>query len=516
MSKLFRVLTMTVLIIGTALGQTQWTAYTEGPVLAPDPNGWDHSVVINGGILDYQDTLRMWYHAYPQDNIGYAWSLDGIEWTRHATNPVLRQVPDTWESGQVGRAIVIPVDGQFIMMYRGFSTPRYQIGIAYAPNIWGPWTKEASNPVISSLDLDAGGTASIAPIGFEYKDGVYHAWFSWYKEGDEEDRYCHATSESLTEWVIDSTEVITGCGPEGTFNAMLYPGCSIVKVEDTRYLLYRGKIAGDATWYHGLATSISDGPYQHSIWNPVISVQPSGYWYTPTRWSYPYMIYDQERHLFRMWFTSYMNNTSNAGIGYAESLLGYRGVDLLDIQNAQLRVRYEGNSEITLFARLYKGDNLVDEVQLHDDGLHQDLLATDSIFGCSLPDGEYSIKIAAYKDTSLIIEYLEVEEPVIVSIDYAVRDLISSFRLEQNFPNPFNPSTTILYSLPSRSKVNITIYDVIGNEVVEILNETKLAGEYELVWNRKDGLGKNVSTGVYFCRLKAGEHEQTIKMLFLK
>ncbi|MBE0651929.1 MAG: T9SS type A sorting domain-containing protein [Bacteroidales bacterium] len=86
-----------------------------------------------------------------------------------------------------------------------------------------------------------------------------------------------------------------------------------------------------------------------------------------------------------------------------------------------------------------------------------------------------------------------------------------NYKLEQNFPNPFNPSTKIQYAIGSRQLVTLKIYDILGNEVATLVNEEKLAGEYNVQF---DGIG--LSSGIYFYQLNAGSFLQTKKMIFLK
>lgn len=83
--------------------------------------------------------------------------------------------------------------------------------------------------------------------------------------------------------------------------------------------------------------------------------------------------------------------------------------------------------------------------------------------------------------------------------------------LTRNYPNPFNPSTNIRYTLGSRQLISLKVYDMLGREVAVLVNEEKPAGTYEAVWN-----AHSLPTGVYFCRLRAGIHEETRKMLLLK
>lgn len=85
------------------------------------------------------------------------------------------------------------------------------------------------------------------------------------------------------------------------------------------------------------------------------------------------------------------------------------------------------------------------------------------------------------------------------------------FALEQNYPNPFNPSTTIKYSVPQNSQVNIKVYNLIGQEVKEIVNEEKSVGKYEINF---DATG--LSSGIYLVKMQAGTFTSTIKMTLLK
>ncbi len=87
----------------------------------------------------------------------------------------------------------------------------------------------------------------------------------------------------------------------------------------------------------------------------------------------------------------------------------------------------------------------------------------------------------------------------------------SEFRLEQNFPNPFNPATTIQYQLPSTSNVSLKIYDVLGNEVVTLVNEKQDAGYKEIKFN-----ANRYASGMYIYRLTAEKYVSTKKLLLLK
>lgn len=91
-----------------------------------------------------------------------------------------------------------------------------------------------------------------------------------------------------------------------------------------------------------------------------------------------------------------------------------------------------------------------------------------------------------------------------------------SFVLNQNFPNPFNPDTKIQYELPEAAQVDIRIFDVLGREVRTLVNERIDPGFHEVTWNGRDDSGVQVSSGVYYYHIVAGENRQTKKMLLLK
>jgi len=121
----------------------------------------------------------------------------------------------------------------------------------------------------------------------------------------------------------------------------------------------------------------------------------------------------------------------------------------------------------------------------------------------SLGWGEFS-EVATFFVNITSVEEEEIDE---VPIDYS---------LSQNYPNPFNPSTKIKYSVPQSSNVVIKVFDVLGNEVAILVNEEKPIGTYEVEFNSHSGIVRNLTSGVYFYQLNAGEFINTKKMLLLK
>ncbi len=91
-----------------------------------------------------------------------------------------------------------------------------------------------------------------------------------------------------------------------------------------------------------------------------------------------------------------------------------------------------------------------------------------------------------------------------------------AFLLEQNHPNPFNPTTRIRFRLPVASDVRLDLFDVSGKMVVTLVDRRLGSGEHVIAWDGKDSGGRPVATGTYFCQLRAGDFTDTKKMTLLK
>ena len=109
-------------------------------------------------------------------------------------------------------------------------------------------------------------------------------------------------------------------------------------------------------------------------------------------------------------------------------------------------------------------------------------------------------------------------ETGLVNLDPNVNqsEIPSSFSLHQNYPNPFNPVTTLRYDLPENGLVNITIYDMLGNIINQLVNEAQNSGYKSIQWDATNYQGQPVSAGVYIYRIEAGDFRQTKKMILLK
>ena len=133
----------------------------------------------------------------------------------------------------------------------------------------------------------------------------------------------------------------------------------------------------------------------------------------------------------------------------------------------------------------------------------------------------------AARVTPEVIRFCESLQPYLPGDDFArfmalvtaKAERPSEYGLFQNSPNPFNPTTSIQYSVvsdQSRPHVTLKIYNILGQEVRSLVDEPKDAGYYNVTWDGKDSDGREVGSGVYFCRLKAGDFAAARRMILMK
>ena len=170
-----------------------------------------------------------------------------------------------------------------------------------------------------------------------------------------------------------------------------------------------------------------------------------------------------------------------------------------------------------------------------DAGIDEKEIFLSGVLKGKIPE-ELSIAIIDIPERKSIFDFLEygvqiIKNPkisydikiVIGELDYVqkmsdeiLENIPSIFSLSQNYPNPFNPITKLDYNLPLRSKVNISIYNVLGQEIKTLVNEVKEYGYHSTTWNGQDNLGRDMSSGVYFARIISQGFTKTRKMLLVK
>ena len=141
--------------------------------------------------------------------------------------------------------------------------------------------------------------------------------------------------------------------------------------------------------------------------------------------------------------------------------------------------------------------------------------------GSKVVDDDYFVQtsyVGAFGGNNWLLSWTALDQlgyvtDVVTSVDETelVAGLPATYELAQNYPNPFNPSTTIRVALPEASNVKLTVYNILGQEVAQLINGFRNAGTYNVVWNAQE-----VSTGIYVYRLEAGSNVITKKMTLIK
>lgn len=135
--------------------------------------------------------------------------------------------------------------------------------------------------------------------------------------------------------------------------------------------------------------------------------------------------------------------------------------------------------------------------------------------GTTTEPREYSFKDENVKTGTYVYELIQIDydgtSTKVAELEVSVDNIPSGYILEQNYPNPFNPTTTLSFVIGQSSFVSLKVFDVLGNEVVILVDEYKYVGEYEVEF---DATG--LPSGIYFYQLKADSYIQTKKMIYLK
>ena len=202
------------------------------------------------------------------------------------------------------------------------------------------------------------------------------------------------------------------------------------------------------------------------------------------------------------------------GISIAMDLNGNRGYDYIrDIRSMD---EFNGVWNLRL-GRLGREVLLTaDHISVMPEGLHIGLVdIVERKISLDLMNQGMSISNNSYHSYDIKIvagdqEYVNAMSQEILS------NIPENFSLGQNYPNPFNPVTRMDYTIPQRSKVVISIYNVLGQEIINLVNREQDYGYHSIIWDGIDAQGRDVASGVYFTQMTSKGFSQTKKMLLLK
>jgi predicted GH43/DUF377 family glycosyl hydrolase len=633
---------------GPILAQIDWLRYAFNPVLDMGSTGsWDAADIRSSRMILDGDTLKMWYTGVNTQfvgRIGYASSLDGINWTKHP-DPVLDIGPaGSFDDGWVLCGFVIKEGDTLKMWYQGWAGGYHENRIGYATSVDGiTWTKYAGNPV---LDHGAPGTWNSVGVFFPsviFDGTTYHMWYGGCDENDDF-RIGYATSLDGIDWNEHPNNPVLE-GIAGSWEKDVKD--HIVIFDGTTFHMWYTGAHGYPYYRIGYATS-PDGVNwtKADSENPVLDL-------VKVAWEQDGVetggvLFDGIT--YKMWYSGY--DGAHWRFGYAVSSLVVDSVKVNrryaapGIDSVLVTTKLKDPTGITLFAKIEAPDQTpVDSMELFDDGNHNDGNAGDSLYanlwpvlaveerlyyvdldvtridadtvvnhfnnmaifttiGPVLPAKSGAIIIGKYTERSrlqqfkLILEnfgYSVIAENVLAEVSCTDKrvmqigiskanfndipagkadtsenvltfnfalgycpdstinnplqfdltvfsdgyafwtstfdftadttataieenfDIVpNEFALHQNHPNPFNPKTMIKYKIAKHAHVVLKVINSLGQEVRTLVNEEKPAGFYEAVWDGRDHFGQQVASGLYLYRLEANNFIQTRKMVLLR
>jgi predicted GH43/DUF377 family glycosyl hydrolase len=361
-------------------------------------------------------------------------------------------------------------EGQYHMWYAGYDGNRMRI--CHATSSTGvEWTRDPANPVLTS-DPTTWHDNGLNTPKVVIVDDVFHMWFLT------NDRTGHATSPDGIEWTFSPDPVLEGT--LGEWDSDIAAIADVIYKDSIFHAWYTG--ANNNTNRIGYATSTDGIEWvkdvdNNPVFGPSDEGWDSGMFYASS------VIYNGG--YYYMWYSA-KENTNGSRIGRASSL---NGINWTRTTAAEPEIGYG------------EAGSWNDEASFYPAAL--------------LHQGKYEIWFngAPSSTSGWRIGYATME-PVATDPQYI--EMPQSFMLSQNYPNPFNPMTHIRYSLPENGDMRLVIYDLLGREVLELVNDFRSVGNYETTWYGLDQQGNQVSTGVYFARLEAGRNVDVIKMLYLK
>ena len=549
-----------------------WTKHAANPVLEPGPEGaWDEISPGSPSVILVDSTYHMWYDARPPNLfIGYATSPDGFTWTKHDSNTVLEPGLDgDWDDEGVFNPEVIYKDGTYHMWYSGWDGTNSRIGHATSSDGVN-WTKHAGNPV---MDVGPGESWDDASIGYPavvFNGTTYEMWYTGNDSSEAGNPFGvgiagigYATSHDGITWTRFEENPVLSSGPcceawdwivaflpdvifDGTKYQMWYSGISFIDFSLEFSIGY-------ALSLNPVITSISDVPEDQGGWVflswVASSLDSSGQitqygvseYDEVEGWVSLGSVQAEQKANYTYLAHTFGDSTADGGIFWSQFLVTAHTADPQVFYTSAVNSGYSIDNlapavPAGLLASVTEGNAVqltwappVDE-DFKYFRIYRDVAADFDPTGTeplaetienALTDSDVQTGMTYYYRVSAVDfngNESTVSEPVSATV-LAVgghSGIPQEFALSQNYPNPFNPVTSIQFASPVATDVVFVVYDVLGRELVRLGEGSYPAGYWNLVWNGHDEFGDEAPSGIYIARLVTPEYTKSIKMVLLK
>jgi predicted GH43/DUF377 family glycosyl hydrolase len=394
-------------------------------------------------------------------------------WYKFVNNPVMVHsgTPGAFDDMGVLAPAMVRKDSIYRMWYTGYSadTRKYSIGFAYSVDgiTWeknGPQAVLKENPV-NPFESDWV-WASCAVI----VDNGYLLYYSGF-DGSVM-KLAVAFSRNGVEWERAPENPILPTGLPGSWDEKDTYAASVVKLGPGDYRMWYSAQNRNIEAQIGLATSADGIHWVKYAQNPVLKLGPAGSWEDHLVYSPRVVFVDNKFHMF------YLGSGGYGGphIGYAYSTDGINWK------------KYGLNPVLTAGGVTSDGSQLIDPAVLYE-------------------EGAYRMWYGIYRWNAWAIGYA-ISEPLPVAVGDSAVGAPSGFALHDAYPNPFNPTTTIGYTLSSSASVSLTVFNALGEQVATLVEGDQLAGRHEVMFT-----ASGLSSGIYFYRLMAGSFVETKKLV---
>jgi predicted GH43/DUF377 family glycosyl hydrolase len=406
------------------------------------------------------------------------------------------------------------------------------------------WIKYPGNPVLVCGSDGSWDDLEIPPAFIIYQDGTYRMWYNGINVYQPRNVGLATSSDGIN-WIKYSGNPVFTTGSDSSWDDFRVIMGSIIVKDNTYHMWYAGNDGTKGTYFYraniGYATSTDSGVTWIKHPFPVLEGGSAGEWddYSVNN---PWVI--MENDTFKMWFDGYRQTTAN--IGYAWSLDGINWTKYNDPETKDFPFRFSDpvlttspawDNAYVFYPCVIKNNN---QLEMWYSGFGHNVckigyaISSDGIIWKKFegnpvmdvgPSGSWDcidvFSTRVYLMNSVYKMWYAGYEGGYTNIGYAtstpteVRDnlleLPSKLILNQNFPNPFNPSTTIKYQIANAGMVSLKVFDILSKEVKTLVNEYQPAEYYEVNFE-----ASNLPSGVYFYQLRSGDFIQTKKMILLK
>ena len=520
-----------------------FVAYSNNPVIPRTVGQWDSRAVWWPGVTFVNDTFYIVYNGTNDFSntpiaIGLATSTDGYNFNKSNANPIFSHDFSGFDAYAVESGLLFYQNSNWYLYYSGRSLPPNQPGNVIGRAVsnvspHGPWIRSDDTLLAvgspEEWDSEVIGPQTILEVGPEFV--MYYWAVDIWPTGAPQIGRATSTDGGLT-W-IKYNDPNTNTPPYLESDPVLKPdelydiggiwGCTVFKLNTLWEMYYTGSSSG--THKICYATSMDGIIWEKSLYNPIFTVSQDP---IAVDWlEKPGVV--KTDSLFFMYY-DYGPYLPSLGIGLATANVPSLNINPIEIIFGDVEI---DSSETITFTITNTGyaDLEVTNITSNEPAFTVNI-TSDTISPGSDLEVEVTFTPTNMTSYSGVIEITHnaVGSPDSVSVigdgvtgieDELLKTIPDDFVVYQNYPNPFNPKTSIIFGLPEASEVKLILFNSLGEEVANLFEGYKNAGYHQVEFSTEGGSASggdayNLTSGVYFYRLQAGDFIKTKKMVLIK